>query len=428
VSDNTIPEGTPVPEQTTVPEETTVPEALEGGASINSATGTDWNTRFADAIMGSAPTPMAILVRGEGCYVWDDKGNKYLDFLAGIAVNALGHAHPVLVDALSRQVASVAHISNYFASPSQIELAERLRRVTGAGDRGRVYFANSGAEAIEAAIKLARLNDGRPTIVALNNAFHGRTMGSLSLTGKPSLRDPFLPLLPGVVHIDATFEALEAAIDDTVAALILEPIQGEAGVIELPEGFLERARELTHAHGALLILDEVQTGAGRTGEWFAFQHTSIQPDAIALAKGIGGGVPIGALVTFDETSDLFQLGHHGSTFGGNPLATAAANAVLGEIERAGLVENARIQGAAIRAVIEGLESPLVAEVRGRGLLIGVGLTRPVAGKVVSAALAHGLIINAANDNSIRIAPPLIVRDSEVAEFKAKFAAALEAAS
>jgi acetylornithine/N-succinyldiaminopimelate aminotransferase len=330
------------------------------------------------------------------------------------------------VDAVSRQIASVAHISNYFASPSQIELAERLRRLTGAGDRGRVYFGNSGAEAIEAAIKLARLNQGRETIVALNNAFHGRTMGSLSLTGKASLRDPFLPLLPGVVHIDATLEALAAAIDDTVAALVIEPIQGEAGVVELPAGFLERARELTAAHGVLLILDEIQTGAGRTGEWFAFQHTSIVPDAIALAKGIGGGVPIGALVTFDSASDLFKPGQHGSTFGGNPLATSAANAVLGEIERAGLVENAKVQGAGIRAAIDRLESPLVAEIRGQGLLIGVGLTEPVAAKVVAAALKNGLIINAANETSIRIAPPLIVSDAEVSEFTTKFTAALEA--
>jgi acetylornithine/N-succinyldiaminopimelate aminotransferase len=386
----------------------------------------NWPTHFRDAMMGSAPAPLAMLVRGEGCYVWDDAGNKYLDFLAGIAVNALGHAHPVLVDAVSRQVATLAHISNYFASPSQIELAERLRRITGAGDRGRVYFGNSGTEAIEAAIKLSRLNKGRKRIIALNNSFHGRTIGSLSITGQVALREPFEPLLPGVEHIDSTIEALEAAIDDTVAAIFIEPIKGEAGVVELPEGFLKRARELTTEHGALLILDEIQTGVGRTGSWFAFQQSGIVPDAVAVAKGIAGGVPIGALVTFGDTSDLFQRGQHGSTFGGNPLATAAANAVLGEIERAGLIDTVVAKGERIRAGVLAARSPLVHEVRGAGLLIGVGLTEPVAGRVVKEALALGLIVNAANSTSIRIAPPLIVTDAEIDEFTAKFTKALEA--
>jgi acetylornithine aminotransferase len=369
---------------------------------------------------------MAVLVRGEGCYVWDADGNKYLDFLAGIAVNSLGHAHPVLVEAVSKQIATLAHISNYFASPSQIELAERLKRISGAGDRGRVFFGNSGAEAIEAAIKLARLNQGRTRILALTSAFHGRTMGSLSLTAKASMRDPFLPLLPGVEHIDATLEALEASIDDTVAAIFVEPIQGEAGVVELPSGFLERARELTTKHGVLLILDEIQTGAGRTGSWFYFQQKGIVPDAIAIAKGMAGGVPIGALVTFGATSDLFQRGQHGSTFGGNPLATTAANAVLGELERAGLVDAAILKGSRIRMGIVGAKSPLVAETRGAGLLIGVGLTKPVAHEVVAAAFARGLIVNAASDTSIRIAPPLIVTDAEIDEFVEKFTTALEA--
>jgi acetylornithine/N-succinyldiaminopimelate aminotransferase len=385
-----------------------------------------WTGRFGAAMMGSAPAPTAVLVRGEGCYVWDAAGNKYLDFLAGIAVNSLGHAHPVLVDAVSTQVATLAHISNYFASPSQIELAERLKRISGAGDAGRVYFGNSGAEAIEAAIKLSRLNHGRTRILALNNAFHGRTMGSLSLTAKPSMRDPFQPLLPDVEHIDATIEALEAAIDDTVAALFVEPIQGEAGVVELPGGFLERARELTAAHGVLLILDEIQTGAGRTGSWFYFQQKGIVPDAIAVAKGIAGGVPIGALITFGATSDLFQRGQHGSTFGGNPLATTASNAVLGEIERAGLVDAAILKGARIRMGITESGSPLVAETRGAGLLIGVGLTKPVAHEIVDAAFALGLIVNAASETSIRIAPPLIVSDAEIDEFTNKFTKALEA--
>ena len=387
-----------------------------------------WRDRFATAMMGSSPAPLTMLDHGQGCYVWDVDGKKYLDFLAGIAVNSLGHAHPVLVDAVTRQAASIAHVSNYFATAPQIELAERLRRLSGAGDRGRVYFGNSGAEAIEAAIKLARRNGADKTIVALKNSFHGRTMGSLSLTGKPALREPFEPALPGIVHIDSTIEALEATIDGSVSALVVEPIKGEAGVIDLPEGYLRRARELTEQHGVLLILDEIQTGAGRTGSWFAFQQHGIVPDAIAVAKGIGGGVPIGALVTFGRASDLFLVGQHGSTFGGNPLATAAANAVLGEIERAGLVENAARRGDELRRAITAIGSPLVAEIRGAGLLLGVGLTEPVANAVSARALDLGLIINAPNDTSIRLAPPLIVGDTEIAEFISLFTSALEASS
>ena len=266
-----------------------------------------------------------MLERGQGCRVWDVDGNEYLDFLAGIAVNSLGHAHPALVEAISDQAAKLVHVSNYFATPPQLELAERLKRISGAGDAGRVYFGNSGAEANEAAFKLARLNrgaDGRKTrILALKQAFHGRTMGALALTGKPALQEDFLPMIPGVEHIDTSIEALEHAIDDTVAALFIEPIKGEAGVVDLPEGFLAAARRLTEQHGALLILDEIQTGVGRTGSWFAFQQHDIVPDAITVAKGIAGGFPIGALVTFGWASDLFSAGQHGSTFGGNPLGT-----------------------------------------------------------------------------------------------------------
>jgi acetylornithine/N-succinyldiaminopimelate aminotransferase len=387
-----------------------------------------WNGRYRTAMMGSAPSPLAMLDHGQGAYVWDSEGNKYLDFLAGIAVNSLGHAHPVLVDAIALQASKLVHVSNYFATAPQIELAETLRRVTGAGDRGRVYFGNSGAEAMEAALKLSRLNQGRKRVLTLTNSFHGRTMGALSLTGKVALRAPFEPLIPGVDHIDSTIEALEAAIDDTVAALIVEPIKGEAGVVPLPDGYLQRARELTTQHGVLLILDEIQTGVGRTGNWFSFQGSGIEPDAIAIAKGIAGGVPIGALVTFGAASDLFETGQHGSTFGGNPLATAAANAVLGEIERADLIGNSVRRGEQLRANIAGINSPLVGEIRGEGLLIGIGLTEPVAGRLSREALALGLIINAANDTSIRIAPPLIIGDAEVAEFTTKFTHALEAAS
>jgi acetylornithine aminotransferase len=409
----------------------TVPEPVEGqpvegqAASTSSATD-DYKSRFTSTMMGNWSAPLTTLVRGEGCQVWDANGKRYLDFLGGIAVNALGHAHPALVEAVSRQVATLAHVSNYFATPSQIELAERLLRLTGAGAEGRVYFANSGTEANEAAFKLARRNGQHKRIIALHNSFHGRTMGALALTGKPALREPFEPLVPNVEHIDSTIEALEAAMGDDVSALVIEPIKGEAGVIDLPEGFLRRARELTTAHGALLILDEIQTGAGRTGSWFAFQQHGIVPDAITLAKGMGGGIPIGALVTFGAASDLFTPGQHGTTFGGNPLATAAANAVLGEIESAGLVENAAVRGAELRAAITAIGSPLVAELRGQGLLIGVGLTAPVAAAVTARALELGLIVNAPNDSSIRLAPPLIVGDAEIAEFISLFTAALEA--
>lgn len=392
-----------------------------------------WLTRYRASMMGTVTSPLALLVRGEGCYVWDADGNRYLDFLAGIAVNALGHAHPVLVEAVSRQIGTLAHVSNYFATPPQVELAERLRRLTGAGEAGRVFFGNSGAEAIEAAFKLARRNraglggaDGeRPRILSLTHSFHGRTMGALSLTGQPALQEPFAPLVPGVEHIDSTIGALEAAIGPDVAALVLEPIKGEAGVVELPDGYLERARELTTRHGVLLILDEIQTGIGRTGEWFAYQRHGILPDAIALAKGIAGGVPIGALVTFGHASRLLEAGHHGSTFGGNPLAAAAGNAVLGEIESAGLVANAARRGEELRGFLTGLGHPLIAQVRGRGLLIGIGLARPVAKELSALALDHGLIINAPNEHSIRMAPPLIVGDAELSEFRTLFTETLD---
>ncbi len=390
---------------------------------------TAWQPRFDARIMRSIGLPLAKLERGEGAWVWDDQGTRYLDFLAGIAVNALGHAHPVFVQAVSEQAATLAHVSNYFTTEPALELAERIVRLAGAGDAGRAWFGNSGAEANEAAFKLARLNNGggaRTRVLALVDAFHGRTMGSLALTGKPQMRQAFEPLPGGVEHIPATLEALEASVDDAVSALILEPIQGEAGVVELPEGYLEAARELTSRHGALLIVDEIQTGAGRTGAWFGFQHAGITPDAITVAKGIGGGFPIGGLVTFGAASELYQKGMHGSTFGGNPLATAVAYAVLGEIERAGLVENAARRGIELRDRVLGLGSPLVSGVRGRGLLVGVGLAEPAAQTVVAEAMREGLIVNAANDHTIRIAPPLTIGDAELDEFEARFGRALAA--
>ena len=389
-----------------------------------------WQRRFHDAMMGSVATPLIMLDHGEGSWVWDVDGNRYLDFLAGIAVNSLGHAHPVFVEAVAAQAARMAHISNYFASEPQVQLAERLQRLSGAGEQGRAYFGNSGAEANEAAFKLARLNrhGGRTRILTLTDSFHGRTMGALALSGKPAMRQDFEPVPGGVEHIAPTLEALDQSIDASVAAVMVEPVLGEAGVRDLPEGFLRRTRELTAEHGALLIIDEIQTGAGRTGRWFGFQHEGIQPDAITVAKGIGGGVPIGSLVTFGAASRLFAPGMHGSTFGGNPLATATANAVLGEIERAGLVENAERRGTQLRERIRSLGSPLVTELRGLGLLIGVGLARPVASRLVRAAQDEGLIINAPNAQTIRIAPPLIIGDDEVDAFTERFARALDAIS
>jgi acetylornithine aminotransferase len=389
----------------------------------------EWQGRFDRRVMQSMGMPLAKLDHGRGARVWDDTGHEYLDFLAGIAVNSLGHAHPVFVEAVSAQAARLAHVSNYFTTEPALELAERITRLAGAGDHGRAWFGNSGAEANEAAFKLARLNNSggaRTRVLSLVGGFHGRTMGSLALTGKPHMRDAFEPLPGGVEHIPATIEALEEELDDAVAALFVEPIQGEAGVIELPAGFLEAARELTHRHGALLIVDEIQTGAGRTGEWFAFQHAGITPDAITVAKGIGGGFPIGGLVTFGRASSLYSKGQHGSTFGGNPLATAVSNAVLGEIERAGLVANAALRGRQIRERVEGLGSPLVAGTRGRGLLIGVALTEPVATAVAAEAMRAGLIVNAANDSTIRIAPPLIIDDADIDEFADRFSRALDA--
>ena len=395
-------------------------------ADVETKNQASWQDDAARDLVRNAGDRLAMFVRGEGSSLWDADGRRYLDFLAGIAVTSLGHAHPVFVEAVATQAATLAHVSNYFATPPQLALAATLKRLSGAGEQGRVYFGNSGAEANEAAFKLARLHGGaeRPRILALKNAFHGRTMGTLALTGKDYLQAPFLPMVPGVEFLDSTVEALEEALDDRVAALFVEPIKGEAGVVPLPDGYLAAARELTARHGALLILDEIQTGAGRTGEWFGFQHAGIVPDAITLAKGIGGGFPIGALVTYGAAGDLFYPGTHGSTFGGNALATATSLAVLGEIERAGLVENARVRGEQLRAAIDAIGSTLVEGCRGQGLLVGVVLTAPVAAAVVAAAQEHGLIVNAANESTIRIAPALTIGDVEIDEFADLFARAL----
>jgi acetylornithine aminotransferase len=382
--------------------------------------------RYTQSVMGVFGRPKAVLIRGEGCYVWDADGKRYLDLLAGIAVNALGHGHPAVVEAVSRQAASLIHVSNFFASPQQIDLAERLLAVAGAPQGSAVFFANSGTEAIEAAIKLSR-RTGRTNLVAAQGSFHGRSTGALALTHKHAYREPFAPLIPSVTHIPLNDQrALRAAVTEDVAALFLEPIQGEAGVVTADPAYLELARELTTAAGTLLILDEVQTGVGRTGTWFAFQQAGVVPDAITVAKGLAGGVPIGALVTFgSEVSSLLTPGQHGSTFGGNPLAAAAGLAVLDTIESDGLLAHATAVGNHLADSIAALGHPLISGVRGAGLLRAIALSADVSAAVADRALAAGFIINAPTPNVIRIAPPLVVTVAQIDSFVAALPALLD---
>jgi acetylornithine/N-succinyldiaminopimelate aminotransferase len=384
--------------------------------AVDSATYLD---RYAHSVMGVFGRPKAVLTRGEGCYVWDADGKRYLDLLAGIAVNALGHGHPDVVDAVCKQATSLIHVSNFFATPPQIELAERLLEVAGAPDGSAVFFGNSGTEAIEAAIKLSR-RTGRTALVAAEASFHGRTTGALALTHKHAYREPFAPLIPSVTHVPLNDErALRAAVTADVAALFLEPIQGEAGVVAADPAYLQLARELTTATGTLLILDEVQTGVGRTGTWFAFQQAGIVPDAITVAKGLGGGVPIGALVTFGPTvSGLLTAGQHGSTFGGNPLAAAAGLAVLGAIERDGLLAHATSVGNHLADSVAALGHPLISGVRGAGLLRAIVLSADVSAIIAERALTAGFIINAPTPDALRFAPPLIITMAQVDEFLA----------
>lgn len=390
---------------------------------------------YKDELLGIFGDPSLVLVSGQGSRVTDADGKVYLDLLGGIAVNALGHAHPAWVKAISEQAATLAHISNFFTSPQQISLAHRLLGYLGT-ESGRVFFCNSGTEANEAAYKLARRHGnlhGKGTILALDHGFHGRTIGALSLTWKPAYRQPFEPLPTGIKHIPATLEALEENLTDDVAALIVEPIQGEAGVLPLPAGYLTRARELTRARGALLIVDEVQTGMGRTGRWFEHSRELTGdnlPDAITLAKGLGGGFPIGAMVVVgDDNSRTLEAGMHGTTFGGNPLATAAATATLETIEAERLLDSAAQRGSTFRAAIEEVDG--VAETRGAGLLIGIVLTddttnseAPLAPAFVTSARAAGFIVNAPDARTVRIAPALTITDTELAEFTAAFPAIL----
>ncbi|MHA7284365.1 acetylornithine transaminase [Arthrobacter sp. TMS2-4] len=389
-------------------------DLLTGGAS-----GADWLTRYTSSLMGVFGTPQRVLVRGAGCVVWDADGGQYLDLLGGIAVNALGHAHPFVTSVVAGQLATLGHISNFFTSPTQVALAEKLLTLAAAPAGSRVFFTNSGAEALEAAVKLARRNSTpeRQRILALDGAFHGRTMGALALTSKKAYREPFEPLPAGVEHIPFDdIGALRAAMDDSVAALVIEPIQGEAGVRPLSPGYLQAARELTREHGALLILDEVQSGVARTGRWFAHQWVDgVVPDAMTLAKGLGGGFPIGALVTFgDDVSSLIGAGQHGSTFGGNPVATAAGLATLHVLETTGALKHASDVGALLATRLAATEG--VTAVRGQGLLIGFDVDGGYAPAAVQAALDAGFIINATGPSTLRLAPPLILTAEQAATF------------
>ncbi|WP_062523220.1 acetylornithine transaminase [Demequina silvatica] len=369
--------------------------------------------RYEHAVMGTFGTPLRVLARGEGSWVWDADGNRYLDLLGGIAVNALGHAHPAWVAAIAAQASTLAQASNFFATEPQIRLAERLLELAQAPAGSRVFFANSGTEANEAAFKMSRKVGG--TVIALEGGFHGRSMGALSMTHKEALRAPFAPLLERVVFVPLNdVDALEAAVADAgedLGGVILEPIQGETGVRPVTHAYLEAARALTLRHGALLILDEVQTGVARTGAWFAHQLHGIQPDVMTLAKGLGGGFPIGAVVAFGERAGaLLGKGDHGSTFGGNALACAAALATLDVIEADGLLDNVKAVGEHLRSALA--DVPGVVEVRGEGLMLGIGLAAPASAAVAAAAVDAGFIINPPSPDTIRLVPALTLSTAE----------------
>lgn len=372
--------------------------------------------RHGKALMGTYGTPLRVLERGEGSYVWDAEGNRYLDLLGGIAVNALGHADPEWVAAISAQAATLAHASNFFATGPQVRLAEKLLEITGAPEGSRVFLCNSGTEANEAALKISRLT-GRSRVLAIEESFHGRSTGALALTHKEAYRAPFAPLAPGVEWLPAhDIGALETALSaGDVAALFIEPIQGEAGVKPLDDAYLVAARELTAKHGTLLVADEVQTGIGRTGTWLALQAHGIQPDVVTLAKGLGGGFPVGAVVGFGpRVGSLLGRGQHGTTFGGNPLAAAASLATLDAIEERHLLTHVKAMGEWFKDVVEAI--PGVKEVRGSGLLLGIVLEAEISAHVADAALEAGFIINAPSPDTIRLAPSLTLTQAEAEPF------------
>ncbi|WEV24516.1 acetylornithine transaminase [Streptomyces sp. 71268] len=381
--------------------------------------------RWQAALMDNYGAPRVPLVRGQGATVWDADGTRYLDLVGGIAVNALGHAHPAVVRAVSDQIATLGHVSNLFVAEPPVALAERLLRLFGSERAGRVFFANSGAEAVEAAFKIGR-RTGRTHMVATTGGFHGRTMGALALTGQPAKQEPFLPLPGTVTHVPyGDVDALRAAVTTDTALVIVEPVQGEMGVIVPPAGYLAAAREITRATGTLLVVDEVQTGIGRTGHWFASRAQDVEPDVVTLAKGLGGGLPIGATLAFGPAAELLTPGQHGTTFGGNPVACAAALAVLETIEADGVLDHVRSVGRRLREGIEALDHPGVAQVRGAGLLLGIVLHEPLAQRVQQAAQDAGFLVNAVAPDVIRLAPPLIVTAEEIDTFLGALPAVLD---
>jgi acetylornithine/N-succinyldiaminopimelate aminotransferase len=378
--------------------------------------------RWQKALQDNYGTPTLELVSGKGSLVKASDGKTYLDFLAGIATNVLGHAHPAIAKAVSKQVSTLGHVSNFYAHPNVLELAETLQKMTG-DKSARTFFCNSGAEANEAALKLSR-KTGKIRIVATKEAFHGRTIGALSLTGQPSKRNPFKPLIRGIKHVPfGDSIAMKRAINKRTAMVIVEPIMGEAGVIVPPVDYLKKLRQYCDDNGALLVFDCVQTGMGRTGDWFGYEYSGIKPDVITLAKGLGGGLPLGAMIALGKASHLFEAGDHGSTFGGNPIATAASLAVIKSIEKEKILNNVNTISEYLLteiALIEGVQ-----EVRGAGLLIGATLDEPVAKKVVKRSQELGLLINAPGESIIRIAPALNISMKQAEKFVAIFTQAVK---
>ncbi|MDX3586591.1 acetylornithine transaminase [Streptomyces europaeiscabiei] len=382
--------------------------------------------RWQGSLMNNYGTPKLSLVRGEGTRVWDADGKEYVDYVGGIAVNALGHAHPAIVEAVSTQIASLGHVSNLFIAEPPVALAERL--LEHFGRDGKVFFCNSGAEANEGAFKIGRLT-GRTHMVATEGGFHGRTMGALALTGQPGKQTGFHPLPGDVTHVPyGDAQALAAAVTEETALVIIEPVQGEKGVVVPPPGYLKAARAITAATGSLLVLDEVQTGVGRTGHWFEYQaHEGVLPDVVTLAKGLGGGLPLGATVAFGRAADLLQPGQHGTTFGGNPVACAAGLAVLETIRAEGLLENVKRQSEKLRNGIESLGDPMIGHVRGAGLLLGIVLTEPLAPLAQQAAQDAGFLVNAPAPDVVRLMPALNIGDAEVDALLQALPGILEAA-
>jgi acetylornithine/N-succinyldiaminopimelate aminotransferase len=388
----------------------TVSRELSGSASSEAVL-----QAYAQSVMNTFGPPKRVFVRGEGCYLWDADGRRYLDLLSGLAVNALGHAHPTVLSAVTGQIATLGHVSNFFATQPQVALAGRLCAMAGAAE-ARVFFTNSGTEANEAAFKITRMT-GRSKIISTEGAFHGRSMGGLALTHNPKYRLPFEPLPSEVIFVPyGDAEALASAVDETVAAVVLEPIQGENGVVVPPAGYLAQAREICDRHGALLWMDEVQTGMGRCGSWLVHVDEGVTADIITMAKGLGNGFPVGACIATETASRLLGPGSHGSTFGGNPVAAIAGLAVIAVIERDGLLAHAKTLGEHLTTAIMGLDHRLITGVRGRGLLQAVILAKPVAAAVVDAALAAGFVINAPRPDVLRLAPPLIIGAIELDRF------------